>query len=101
MWRDKLLTCSIDNLIKNVAPSTPLDIFVFVRAEMFDTMSEELAKHLGANAERVCVLPIPQEQWSYQLPRATPYQLPNNTNRYKDYLYMVRDNRHAACMISP
>jgi hypothetical protein len=43
-----------------------------------------------AQAGKLCLLPIAQEQWEYQLPRATPYQLPNNTNRYHDYLVMVR-----------
>jgi hypothetical protein len=90
-WRDQLLSCSIDHLIRNIAPSTPLDVFVFVRSEVADTMAAELAQQLGPNMDRVCLLPITPEQWSHQQPRAAPYQLPNNTNRYRDYLIMVRN----------
>jgi hypothetical protein len=89
-WRNQLLPCSIKHLLQSVGNATPLDVYVFVRAEAHSSLSSQLQQSLGANATRVCVLPIAPEQWAYQLPRARPYQLPNNTNRYRDYLVMVR-----------
>jgi hypothetical protein len=88
-WRDQLLPCSINHLIRNVGSTTPLDVFVFVRTETYDKMSSIMAQRLENKDSHVCVLPIAPEQWSYQQPRAVPYQLPNNTNRYRDYLVMV------------
>ena len=58
---------------------------------MYDHMTAALRSHLGPkHADRLCVLPIAPEQWTYQLPHVTQYQLPNNTNRFKDYMVMVR-----------
>jgi hypothetical protein len=87
-WRTHLLACSIANLLRNVAPTTPLDIYVFVLAPKLSSVQRTLDLSLGRHASRVCLIPIASWQWQYQLPRATPYQLPNNTNRYSDYLVM-------------
>jgi hypothetical protein len=62
--------CSIQRLLKFIAPTTPLHIYVFTyeNASTTDEVSNTLMSHVGESKLKdiLCVLPISVEQWTFQ-----------------------------------